>query len=95
MRITDDAGREVPLGGEGEVCGRTPLAIQGYYQNPHATDEFLQGGWCHTGDIGFQFCKESLAAYKAPKVVEFLLTLPRTGLGKIDRVKLGSVDPAT
>ena len=162
VRITDDDGREVPLGGEGEVCVRTPLAIQGYYQNPQATEEFLQGGWYHTDDIGFldangylhisgrkknmvksggisvfpeeiedtlkkhpdvvdaavigftsaewgeavkafvvlnsdaacsadaliQFCKQSLAPYKAPKVVEFISTLPRTGLGKIDRVKL-------
>ena len=35
-----------------------------------------------------KFCKESLASYKAPKVVEFLSSLPRTGLGKIDRGKL-------
>jgi acyl-CoA synthetase (AMP-forming)/AMP-acid ligase II len=162
VRIADEDGREVPLGTEGEVCVRTPLAIQGYYQNPQTTKEFLQDGWCHTGDIGLldrdgylhisgrkknmvksggisvfpeeieetlrkhpdvtdaavigfkseewgeavkafvvlnpgavcnadaliQFCKESLAAYKAPKVVEFLSTLPRTGLGKIDRGKL-------
>ena len=162
VRIADDDSREVPLGSEGEVCVRTPLAIQGYYQNPQATDEFLQGGWCHTGDIGFldnegylhisgrkknmiksggisvfpeeiegtlrkhpevadaavigfksqewgeavkafvvlsagancsaevliQFCKESLAPYKAPKAVEFISILPRTGLGKIDRGKL-------
>jgi fatty-acyl-CoA synthase len=162
VRITGDDGRQVPRGEEGEICVRTPLAIQGYYQNPAATDEFLSGGWCHTGDIGFvdeegyltvsgrkknmiksggisvfpeeieetlrqhpavmdvavigcksaewgeavkafvvlkkgasctpesliTFCKESLAPYKAPKVMEFLSTLPRTGLGKIDRGKL-------
>ena len=168
VRIADNDGREVPLGSEGEVCVRTPLAIQGYYQNPQATDEFLQGGWCHTGDIGLlddegylhisgrkknmvksggisvfpeeiedtlrkhpavadaavigfksaewgegvkafvvlkssadcsanaliQFCKESLATYKAPKVVEFLSSLPRTGLGKIDRGKLATMSLA-
>jgi fatty-acyl-CoA synthase len=162
LRITDDNGREVPRGEEGEICVRTPLAIQGYYRNPAATEEFLSGGWCHTGDIGFvdeegyltvsgrkknmiksggisifpeeiedalrkhpavmdvavigfksaewgeavkafvvlnagsscepesliRFCKESLASYKAPKAVEFLSSLPRTGLGKIDRGKL-------
>jgi fatty-acyl-CoA synthase len=162
LRIADDEGREVPNGTEGEVCVRTPLAIQGYYQNPAATEEFLRGGWCHTGDIGFlddqgylhisgrkknmvksggisvfpeeiedtlrrhpdvadaavvgfkspewgeavkafvvlnpgaecvaaaliQFCKASLAPYKAPKVIEFLPILPRTGLGKIDRGQL-------
>jgi len=168
VRIADNDGGEVPLGSAGEVCVRTPLAIQGYYQNPQATDEFLQGGWCHTGDIGFldnkgylhisgrkknmvksggisvfpeeiedtlrkhpavadaavigfksaewgegvkafvvlkssadcsanaliQFCRESLATYKAPKVVEFLSSLPRTGLGKIDRGKLAAMSLA-
>ncbi len=162
LRIADQTGREVPRGEEGEICVRTPLAIQGYYRNPKATEEFLSGGWCHTGDIGsldaegyltvsgrkknmvksggisvfpeeiedalgkhpavseiavigfksaewgeavkafvvlkegaacepeslIKFCKESLASYKAPKVVEFLSALPRTGLGKIDRGKL-------
>jgi fatty-acyl-CoA synthase len=165
VRIMDDNGREVPIGTAGEVCVRTPLAIQGYYQNLQATEEFLHGGWCHTGDIGFldnegylhisgrkknmiksggislfpeeiedtlrnhpavadaavigfksqewgeavkafvvlnpganssaealiEFCKESLATYKAPKIVEFVSILPRTGLGKIDRGKLESV----
>jgi fatty-acyl-CoA synthase len=165
LRITGDDGREVPRGEEGEICVRTPLAIQGYYRNPAATEEFLSGGWCHTGDIGFvdekgyltvsgrkknmiksggisvfpeeiedalrqhpavmevavigfksaewgeavkafvvlkegassepesliKFCKESLAPYKAPKVVEFLSSLPRTGLGKIDRGKLETI----
>jgi fatty-acyl-CoA synthase len=165
LRITDDAGKEVALGGAGEICVRTPLAIQGYYRNPAATDEFLEDGWCHTGDIGFvddqgylhvsgrkknmvksggisifpeeieetlrkhpavsddavvgfkspewgeaakafvvlnpgascapdsliQFCKEWLASYKAPKLVEFVSALPRTGLGKIDRGKLAAM----
>ena len=38
-----------------------------------------------------QFCKESLAPYKAPKAVQFLAALPRTGLGKIDRGKLAAL----
>jgi long-chain acyl-CoA synthetase len=38
-----------------------------------------------------KFCKESLAPYKAPKAVEFLSTLPRTGLGKIDRGRLATI----
>jgi fatty-acyl-CoA synthase len=165
VRIVDDDGREAPRGKQGEICARTPLAIQGYYRNPGATAEFLAGGWCHTGDIGFldrdgylhitgrkknmvksggisvfpeeieeilrrhpdvadaavvgfksqewgeavkafvvlnggancsaerliEYCKISLAPYKAPKIVEFCASLPRTGLGKIDRAKLAAL----
>jgi acyl-CoA synthetase (AMP-forming)/AMP-acid ligase II len=162
LSVQDDSGRGVAPGEEGEICVRTPLAIQGYYRNPTATGEFLDGGWCHTGDIGFidqhgylhvsgrkknmvksggisifpeeiedmlrthpavseaavigvksaewgeavkafvvlnpgarcdadaliELCKQSLAAYKAPKEIQFVAALPRTGLGKIDRGKL-------
>ena len=35
-----------------------------------------------------QYCKDFLAPYKAPKVVEVVFSLPRTALGKIDRGKL-------
>jgi fatty-acyl-CoA synthase len=35
-----------------------------------------------------QYCKDRLAPYKAPKVVEVVSSLPRTALGKIDRGKL-------
>ena len=165
VRIADDDGHEMPRGEPGEICVRTPLAIQGYYRNPNVTEEFLAGGWCHTGDIGFldqegylhisgrkknmvksggisvfpeeieetlrkhpdvadaavvgfksqewgeavkafvvlsggastsgealiEYCKNNLAPYKAPKVVEFCTSLPRTGLGKIDRTKLAEL----
>ena len=41
-----------------------------------------------------QFCKASLAPYKAPKVVEIVASLPRTGLGKIDRGGLSAMKRA-
>ena len=166
LKIAGDDQQELPRGEEGEICVRTPLAIQGYYNNSQATEEFFRGGWCHTGDIGvldekgyltvsgrkknmvksggisvfpeeiedvlqkhpqvadvavvgfkspewgeavkalvvlkepascdadslIRFCKASLASYKAPKVIEFIESLPRTGLGKIDRGKLISAN---
>ena len=48
------------------------------------------GADCNANAL-IQFCKESLATYKAPKIVEFLPSLPRTGLGKIDRGKLAAM----
>ena len=53
IKILDDDCREVPAGELGEICLRSPMAIQGYYRNPEATEELFHGGWCHTGDIGF------------------------------------------
>jgi fatty-acyl-CoA synthase len=162
LTALDEDGRELAAGTAGEICVRSPMAIQGYFRNPEATDEFFSGGWCHTGDIGFmdedgyvhvsgrkknmiksggisifpeeieavlsahpdvaeaavvglshpewgeaakalvvakagtsldpdgliRFCKEFLAPYKAPKLVEVVPRLPRTALGKIDRGKL-------
>ena len=34
-------------------------------------------------------CRQNLAAYKVPKIIEFAATLPRTSSGKIQRFKLG------
>ncbi len=53
IKILDDDCREVPARELGEICLRSPMAIQGYYRNSEATEEFFRGGWCHTGDIGF------------------------------------------
>ena len=36
-----------------------------------------------------EFCKERLAAYKAPKTFEFVDTIPRTPAGKLNRTALG------
>jgi len=43
----------------------------------------LKEGRLVTGQDIIAFCKDNLAGYKAPKSVEFLDALPRTGSGKI------------
>ncbi|MFC3395691.1 long-chain-fatty-acid--CoA ligase FadD [Brenneria rubrifaciens] len=51
IRIVDDNGIDVGPGEAGElwVCG--PQVMQGYWQQPAATDEVLKNGWLATGDI--------------------------------------------
>ena len=35
-----------------------------------------------------RFCKERIARYKAPKAIDFISVLPKTGSGKIEKKKL-------
>jgi len=49
--VVDEAGRELPTGGVGELVIRGPNLMQGYWNRPEATAEALAGGWFHTGDL--------------------------------------------
>ncbi len=39
--------------GVGEIAARGPNIMQGYYNNPHATEEVIRDGWFFTGDLGY------------------------------------------
>jgi fatty-acyl-CoA synthase len=53
-KIIDPAdGRTVPLGEVGEICFRGYHVMKGYYGDPEATAEAIDGaGWLHSGDLG-------------------------------------------
>jgi len=52
FRIVDHEGREVPRGAAGEILGRGPCCVSGYYGDPALTRARWEGGWFHTGDLG-------------------------------------------
>jgi long-chain acyl-CoA synthetase len=53
LRIHDQDDNEVPPGTMGEICGRGPLVMMGYWNQPDLTANTLRNSWLHTGDGGY------------------------------------------
>ncbi|MGK5169104.1 long-chain-fatty-acid--CoA ligase [Geodermatophilus sp. CPCC 205761] len=51
IRVVDEAMRDVPQGGVGEIVYRGPLVMKEYWGKPEATAEAFAGGWFHSGDL--------------------------------------------
>ncbi|MBP7335286.1 class I adenylate-forming enzyme family protein [Niveispirillum sp.] len=51
LRITDEAGQDVPVGEIGELRVRGPQVVQGYWRDPEATAATFGDGWLRTGDL--------------------------------------------
>lgn len=54
MRIVGTDGKDLPAGEIGEITGRGPLLMPGYYKHDDLTSQALVDGWLHTGDMGFE-----------------------------------------
>ncbi len=53
MRILDPEGIECAAGEIGEICGKSPMMMPGYYKRPDLTEKAIVDGWLHTGDAGY------------------------------------------
>ena len=53
MRIVGDDGRDLLAGEIGEIVGRGPITMPGYYNRPEETRKALRDGWLYTGDLGY------------------------------------------
>jgi fatty-acyl-CoA synthase len=55
LRVVDVEMNDIPRGGSisGEVVVRAPWLTQGYAGNPEGSEALWEGGYLHTGDVGY------------------------------------------
>jgi fatty-acyl-CoA synthase len=52
-RIVDPDMNDVAPGVQGEIIHRSPQLLMQYWDKPSETKESFEGGWFHSGDVGF------------------------------------------
>jgi acyl-CoA synthetase (AMP-forming)/AMP-acid ligase II len=53
LKIVDEVGNELPPYSSGEILGRGPQSMLGFWKKPEENDAVLRNGWVHTGDVGY------------------------------------------
>lgn len=69
LRITGEAGQELPPGRVGRVWIQGPSLMDGYLGDPVATGRALRDGWLDTGDLGFLHGGELYLAGRAKDAI--------------------------
>ena len=52
VKIVDNLGKIVPVDTTGEICTRGYSVMKGYWNDVARTNDVINDGWMHTGDLG-------------------------------------------
>jgi fatty-acyl-CoA synthase len=52
-RVVDNAMRDCPPGVQGEIVHRSPQLLKEYWKKQEETKQAFEGGWFHSGDVGY------------------------------------------
>ena len=52
-RVVDPEMNDSPPGKRGEIVHRSPHLMTGYWEKPEETEGAFDGGWFHSGDLGY------------------------------------------
>jgi long-chain acyl-CoA synthetase len=52
IKIIDEEGHDVPIGGTGEIVISGWIVMDEYYKDPEGTEQTKRNGWLYTGDLG-------------------------------------------
>jgi long-chain acyl-CoA synthetase len=72
IAVLDEDGHRMPPGTVGEICGRGPVVMKGYWRKPEETARALRGGFMHTGDLGYM--DEDGYVYLVDRVKDMIVT---------------------
>lgn len=72
MRILREDGSDCAPGEVGEICGRSPMLMPGYYKRPDLTEKAIVDGWLHTGDAGY--VDEEGYLYLVDRIKDMIIT---------------------
>lgn len=53
IKIVKDDGKDAAPGEVGEIVGRSPCMMPGYYKRPDLTEKAIRDGWLYSGDAGY------------------------------------------
>ncbi|MBT4889456.1 MAG: AMP-binding protein [Rhodospirillales bacterium] len=72
LKIIDKEGNELPAGEIGEICGRAPVLMPGYFKRPDLTEAAMIDGWLKTGDVGY--VDEEGFLYLVDRIKDMIIT---------------------